>query len=125
MRCSDPEKEKEEKDALTNKIDFPEFLTMYENNYKEPETEEGIIAAFREFDKKGNGLISTKKLKKIMTGMGETLSSEEIDEMVRQAECFNGDGKVKYKKFIKMMMSDGPLDKVEYAPPKEYATGGF
>ena len=83
LRCSDPEKEKEEKDALTNKIDFPEFLTMYENNYKEPETEEGIIAAFREFDKKGNGLISTKKLKKIMTGMGESLSSEEVDEMVK------------------------------------------
>ena len=36
--------------------------------------------------------------------MGEKLSEAEVDEMIRQAECFNGDGKVKYKKFVKMMM---------------------
>ena len=43
---------------------------------------------------------------KIMTGMGEKLSPGEIDEMVRQTECYNGDGKVKYEKFVKMMMAD-------------------
>ena len=43
---------------------------------------------------------------KIMTGMGEKLSQAEVDEMVRQTECYNGDGKVKYEKFVKMMMED-------------------
>ena len=43
---------------------------------------------------------------KIMTGMGEKLSQTEVDEMVRQTECYNGDGKVKYEKFVKMMMED-------------------
>ena len=77
-----------------------------EKNEKKVPTEASIIACFREFDKKGKGVISTKKLMKIMTGMGEKLSSGEIDEMVRQTECYNGDGKVKYEKFVKMMMAE-------------------
>lgn len=39
-----------------------------------------------------------------MTGMGEKLSDAEFDQMIRQAECYNGDGKVKYRKFVKVMM---------------------
>ena len=93
-------------DDKTNRVDFPEFLTIFEWNEKPLETEASIIDAFRQFDKKKNGLISTKKLKKIMTGMGEKLSDAEVDEMVRQAECYNGEGKVKYKKFVQVMMAD-------------------
>ena len=36
--------------------------------------------------------------------MGEELSQDEVEEMIKQAECYNGDGKVKYEKFVKMMM---------------------
>ena len=75
--------------------------------YEKPlETEASIIAAFREFDRKGKGVISTKKLMKIMTGMGEKLSTEEVEEMVKYTNCYNGDGKVKYEKFVKMMFVD-------------------
>ena len=41
-----------------------------------------------------------------MTGMGEKLSTEEVDEMVKYTNCYNGDGKVKYEKFVKMMFVD-------------------
>ena len=75
-------------------------------NEKEPETEHSIIAAFREFDPKGKGVISSKKLKKIMTGMGEKLSDREIDEMIREAD-FDGDGKVCYEEFATMMSHKG------------------
>ena len=85
-------------------MDFPEFLTILDRKGKEPETEEDICDAFRVFDVKGNGVISSKKMKKIMTGMGEKLSDEEFDHMIRQAECYSGDGKVKYAKFVKVMM---------------------
>ena len=73
---------------------------------KRPETEKDICDAFRAFDVKGNGVISSKKMKKIMTSMGEKLSDEEFDIMIKEAECYNGDGKVKYEKFVKFMMEE-------------------
>ena len=104
--CGEDDDEEEDLESLNYKIMFPDFLTVLEKNEKKPETARSIIAAFREFDRKGRGVISTKKLMKIMTGMGEKLSQTEVDEMVRQTECYNGDGKVKYEKFVKMMMED-------------------
>ena len=100
---TDPIASLDDQRSSVDRLD-PEFLTILDKKGKEPETEQNICDAFRVFDVKGNGLISSKKLKKIMTGMGEKLSDAEVDEMIRQAECFNGDGKVKYKKFVKMMM---------------------
>ena len=41
-----------------------------------------------------------------MTSMGEKLSEEEFDLMIKEAECYNGDGKVKYEKFVKFMMEE-------------------
>ena len=38
--------------------------------------------------------------------MGEKLTDEEFDFMIREAECYNGDGKVKYEKFVKVMMEE-------------------
>ena len=89
-----------------NRIDFPVFLAIVERKSIKPETEKSICDAFRTFDVKGKGTITSKKLKQIMTGMGEKLSDAEVDEMIKQAECCNGDGKVKYEKFIKMMMTE-------------------
>ena len=100
------EEDSDDEDLTSNKIKFPEFLAILEKNEKKPETEKSIIAAFRVFDKKGKGVISTKKFMKIMTGMGEKLSPAEAEEMIKQTDCYNGDGKVKYEKFVKSMMAD-------------------
>ena len=100
------DEEEEDDDTPSNKITFPEFITILQKYEKPLETDASIIAAFREFDRKGKGVISTKKLMKIMTGMGEKLSTEEVDEMVKYTNCYNGDGKVKYEKFVKMMFVD-------------------
>ena len=40
-------------------------------------------AAFNIFDKDGNGLISAPELRHVMTNLGETLTNEEVDEMIR------------------------------------------
>ncbi len=40
-------------------------------------------AAFKIFDKDGNGLISAPELRHVMTNLGETLTNEEVDEMIR------------------------------------------
>jgi calmodulin len=51
---------------------------------------------FRAFDRNGNGFISPADLRHVMTDLGENLTDEEIDEMMRAAGS-DGDGKVNYE----------------------------
>ncbi|KAJ8973296.1 hypothetical protein NQ317_008172 [Molorchus minor] len=65
-------------------IDFPEFLTMMARKMKDTDSEEEIREAFRVFDKDGNGFISAAELRHVMTNLGEKLTDEEVDEMIRE-----------------------------------------
>jgi calmodulin len=44
------------------------------------------------------------QLRHVMTNLGEKLSDEEVDEMIREADV-DGDGQVNYEEFVKMMMA--------------------
>ena len=57
------------------------------------------------FDKDGNGFISAAELRHVMTNLGEKLTDEEVDEMIREADV-DGDGQINYEEFVKMMMSN-------------------
>ena len=48
------------------------------------------------FDKDGNGFISAAELRHVMTNLGEKLTDEEVDEMIREADI-DGDGQVSYE----------------------------
>merc|ERR1711933_193744 len=77
-------------------IDFPEFLTMMARKMKDTDSEEEIREAFRVFDKDGNGFISAAELRHVMTNLGEKLTDEEEDEMIREADI-DRDGQVNYE----------------------------
>merc|ERR1712060_688546 len=53
---------------------------------KDTDSEEELKEAFRVFDKDGNGFISAAELRHIMTNLGEKLTDEEVDEMLREAD---------------------------------------
>ena len=63
-----------------------------------------LIRTFRVFDKDGNGYISAAELRHVMTNLGEKLTDEEVDEMIREADI-DGDGQVNYEEFVTMMTS--------------------
>ena len=65
---------------------------------------EELKEAFKVFDKDGNGFISAAELRHVMTNLGEKLTDEEVDEMIREADV-DGDGQVNYDEFVKMMMA--------------------
>lgn len=48
------------------------------------------------FDKNNDGLISSTELRHVMTSLGERLSDEEVDDMIREADL-DGDGQVNYE----------------------------
>ena len=86
-------------------MDFPEFVAMMANHMNhETETKDEICSAFKEFDVKGTGCIPVEDLRYILTSMGEALTEDEVDELIRQADQ-NKDGKIKYEEFVFKMMS--------------------
>ena len=107
---------------------------MMARKMKDTDSEEELVEAFKVFDKDGNGIslnsrlmlnnslskypkvllqyfetsqqgfISAAELRHIMTNLGEKLTDEEVDEMIREADI-DGDGQINYEEFVKMMMS--------------------
>ena len=85
-------------------IEFSEFLNLMAKKMKDTDTEEELIEAFKVFDKDGNGFISAAELKHVIINLGEKLSEEEIEDMVKEAD-FDGDGQINYKEFVRMVMA--------------------
>lgn len=88
----------------SGKVEFPEFLMMISrkmNASTETHTEE-LLNAFKAFDADRNGFISAEELKQVMKDLGQDLTGAELDAMMKAADT-NGDGKINYQEFCKMM----------------------
>lgn len=83
-------------------VDFPEFLSLMARKMRDMDSEEEIREAFRVFDEDGIGYISAAELRHVMTNLGEKLTDEEVDEMIKEADS-NSDGQVNYEEFVRMM----------------------
>ncbi|XP_011257079.1 calmodulin-beta isoform X1 [Camponotus floridanus] len=85
-------------------IEFNEFLQMMSKKMKGADGEDELREAFRVFDKNNDGLISSKELRHVMTNLGEKLSEEEVDDMIKEADL-DGDGMVNYEEFVTILTS--------------------
>lgn len=63
-----------------------------------------LIDAFRVFDQQGSGEIGAQELCHIMTSLGEKLSEEEANEMIKLADP-NNTGTIKYENFVDKLVS--------------------
>ncbi|KAK3093733.1 hypothetical protein FSP39_019382 [Pinctada imbricata] len=77
-------------------VDFPEFLTLMARKLSDADSVEDLIEAFRVFDKDGNGEISAAELRHVMKSLGENLTDDEVDEMIREADV-DGNGQINYE----------------------------
>jgi calmodulin len=59
------------------------------------DNEDELKEAFRVFDKDGDGFISYPELKIVLKSLGEKLTDEEINSMVKEADL-NNDGRISY-----------------------------
>ncbi|XP_059146695.1 calmodulin-A-like [Physella acuta] len=83
-------------------VEFKEFMDMMGKVMSLADPDEVIKETFQVFDKEGKGYIAAEELKRVMSTLGENVTDEELDEMIREADV-NGDRKVDFNEFVTMM----------------------
>lgn len=72
-----------------------QFIGLMARKLRDVDCEEEIREAFKVFDKNNDGFISAAELRHVMTNLGEKLSDQEVEEMIREADV-DGDGEINY-----------------------------
>jgi Ca2+-binding EF-hand superfamily protein len=65
-------------------------------------TDEEILEAFRAFDLDKNNFIGAAEIRHILINIGEQVTDEEVDEMIRMVDK-DGDGQVSWEEFYEMV----------------------
>jgi calmodulin len=66
---------------------------MMSKKPRDVDTEEEIRAAFKVFDRDGNGTISVAELRQVMASLGEELTDDEIDLIMGEVDT-DGNGAI-------------------------------
>ena len=85
-------------DILTQK-DYIDLCTQFVNN---DETVEDLIEAFKFWDTDGSGRVSTDDIRKALTTLGDKLSEEEINALIKEADPSNV-GAIDYEYYSKVL----------------------
>lgn len=64
--------------------------------------EEELLDSFKVFDKNGDGFITEKELRDTLKTLHEEMDPETLNKMIKEADK-NGDGRVDYTEFVKIM----------------------
>ena len=84
-------------------IDFKEFLGLMVRKMKDTDTEEELMDAFKVFDIDGGGYITADEIRYVMETLGEPLTIDEIEDMIKDADL-DSDGQINYEEFVRMMI---------------------
>lgn len=85
-------------------LTFSEFITMIAKDVLAENTEEEFEKVFKVFDRNGDGFVSCAELRHAMTTLGQKLSTEDVDEMIRAADK-DAKGKLTFDEFVTMVTS--------------------
>ena len=85
-------------------IDFKEFMCLMVKKMKDNDVEEELQEAFKVFDRDQNGYITSHELRHTMTNLGDNLSPEEVEEIIKEADLDN-DQQIDFDEFMKVIMS--------------------
>ena len=72
---------KVDKDA-DGQLNFSEFVHVMSHQPKSTQSEAYLLAAFKQYDKNGDGYITRQELRETMAKTGESLTEEELTSYV-------------------------------------------
>ncbi|KAH9475923.1 Myosin regulatory light chain cdc4 [Psilocybe cubensis] len=92
--------------AAPRDVDYKTFLTILNrpDGFKPAGTPEEFIRGFQVFDKEGNGFIGAGELRYVLTQLGEKMTDEEVDELLKGVQV-GADGNVNYESFVRTILS--------------------
>eukprot|EP01127_Copromyxa_protea_P015583 TRINITY_DN449_c0_g2_i1.p2 TRINITY_DN449_c0_g2~~TRINITY_DN449_c0_g2_i1.p2 ORF type:complete len:142 (-),score=46.73 TRINITY_DN449_c0_g2_i1:28-453(-) len=82
-------------------VDFNTFKALMHKHHKEVDAAKEMRDAFKVFDKDNKGEVSTSELRAVLTSMGEKLTEEEVEPIIRA--CDKG-GKIFVDDFINCLL---------------------
>ena len=90
-------------------ISFCEFLEMMaEFEYNKDQSELGLKAMFKAFDRNGDGILSKDEIKrawKMFINPDEESAENEVNECIERCDI-NGDGYISYEEFVQGILSN-------------------
>lgn len=102
-------KEKMKLLGIQNEVfDLYTFFTYVTNELENYDKEEEVLNAFKVFDKEESGFINVSELRLIMTNLGDKLTDDEVDQMIRKSDL-DGDGQINYEEFVRKMLQTNNL----------------
>jgi calmodulin len=84
-------------------VNFQQFVDIANQLHSSVITEQEIIEAFKIFDRDGSGGVDASELMQVMTSIGDRMTQEEAEAMIRQADS-DGSGSVDYASFARIVM---------------------
>ncbi|XP_066153914.1 calmodulin-like isoform X1 [Euwallacea fornicatus] len=102
-------------------VSFEEFLDMAwsagagtdaDQVLSREEEEKELRDAFRVFDKHNRGYITASDLRAVLQCLGEDLSEEEIEDMIKEVDV-DGDGRIDFYEFVNALGEPGTDDSYE------------
>ena len=86
-------------------ISFEKFLTLYSKIINNQDSEEDIINEFKKMDRLGNGTISEKDLRDLMSNYGNALSKDEMEDIIQEANV-DQNGYINIENFTKILLGN-------------------
>ena len=78
---------------------FDEFCDMMIQKEQNSDPEREILEAFKVFDVDGSGTISCEELVRILTNLGEKVTKEQVEAMIKEVDV-DGDGNLDYSELV-------------------------
>ncbi|XP_064485199.1 calmodulin-like [Ornithodoros turicata] len=88
-------------DDNERQVQFTELIEMITTHTRAVEPND-LRDAFRVFDRDGHGFITSAELRHIVTTLGERMTDEEADQLIRDADT-NNEGHIDYEELIKLL----------------------
>jgi len=88
-------------------VSYESFLKVVArpDGFKSAGSAQEFIQGFQVFDKEGNGYISTGELRYVLTSLGEKLTNEEVDELLKGIDV-DKKGQINYVDFVHTILSN-------------------
>ncbi|XP_070273301.1 centrin-4 [Myotis yumanensis] len=86
----------------TGTISFEDFFAIMSLKMSEKDEKEELLKAFKLFDDDATGSITLNNIKRVAKELGETLTDDELQEMLDEAD-HDGDGEINEDEFLRMM----------------------